>query len=61
MKINEIINSFIILDKSYNPPNRFDEKEIEKILDNTYLNYKLMVLKLIKRLIWIVVILLQFY
>lgn len=55
-EIDEIINSFIILDESYNPPNRFNEKEVQKILYKTHLNDKLAVLKLIKRLILVVMV-----
>ncbi|MBZ9570134.1 hypothetical protein KQY27_01010 [Methanobrevibacter sp. TMH8] len=55
-EINEIINSFIILDKSYNPPNRFNEKEIQAILQKTRLMDKLVMMKVLKKLILIIII-----
>lgn len=55
-EIDEIVNSFTILDESFNPPNRFNEKEIQKILYKTRLNDKLTTIKLIKRLILVVMV-----
>ena len=57
-EIDEILNSFIVLDESYNPPNRFNDEEIQKILEKTRLSDKIAVLKVIKKLVLVVLILL---
>jgi len=58
--IEIILNSFYILNKSYNPPNRFSKIEIEKILEKSKLEDKKAVIKTLKKLLKIILILLTF-
>ncbi len=56
--IEIILNSFTILNKSYNPPNRFNNLEIEEILEKSKLSDQKAVIKILKNLLKIILILL---
>lgn len=58
--IEIILNSFTILNKSHNPPNRFNNLEIEEILEKSKLSDKKAVIKILKNLLKIILILLTF-
>ncbi|MEA4957802.1 hypothetical protein SDC9_07597 [bioreactor metagenome] len=57
--IEVILNSFTIINKTHNPPNRFNKSEINEILEKSKLSDQKAVLKILKNLLKVILILLS--